>query len=119
MTDQYGRADDAPDPNDPLLLAARANDSEIEELGEGREAFEAYCKRHDLVLSTIEYLAEQRAMRYALTVTGDRDKLTEAHKTNAATAVLATPEQVAIMEFAKPIYIDSILIGWRARKLSE
>jgi hypothetical protein len=122
VSDQYGRPDTAPHKDDPLLLAARMNDADIEELREAedpRAAFEAYCQRHGLVLSTVEYLAEQRAIRYALIRTGDEDVLKEMNKTNTATPFAPSPMQREIMQFVQPVYMDAIVIGWRARKLAD
>lgn len=123
MADRYGRPDDAPDPNDPLLLAARTNDAEIEEAMEHAEddpeaAFNAYFEKHGLTPNSVMWLAEQRAMRYALIRTGDKAKLDEMHKTNTAKVFKPTDEQRQLMEFVRPVYIDSIIIGWRAHELS-
>lgn len=115
MSDRYGRADDAPDPNDPWLMAARYNDAEVTET----EDFEKFWTDRGVEPKTIMYLAEQRAMRYALMRTGDTAVLDKTKQTNQAQAIRPTREQNAIMQFVMPTILDGMAMAWRAKELSE
>lgn len=114
MADKYGRPDNAPDKNDPLLLAARYNDAEAEEGG-----FEATCEKFGLNPKTVMYLAEQRALRHAMVVTGQGGQLKEMHRTGRATPFRPSQAQQQIMDLVLPAYVDAIVIGWRARELTD
>lgn len=111
MPDRFGRPDDAPDPNNPLLVAARYNDAEAEETRNMEET----CERLGLNANDMMYVAEQRAVRYALIQTGDAEKLRAMQGTNMAQTFRPTVQQQAIIDFVLPTYLDAIAIGWRAR----
>lgn len=115
MADRYGRPDDAPDPNDPLLLAARYNDAEMQDVDD----FEAFHERHGLNHKTVIYVAEQRAMRYAILRTEGMAGLNKLRGTNMAQVFRPSEAQRALMDLVLPTYIDAIVIGWRAHELSD
>jgi hypothetical protein len=123
VSDQYGRPDHAPATDDPLLMAARYNDAEIEDgitsADERTRGFEEFCKKHGLVFTTVVYLAEQRALSYAMQVTGDGEKRAEMQRTAEAKTFMPTEEQRVVIALVTPTYIDAILIGWRAHELAD
>lgn len=114
MADRYGRADDAPDPNDPFLQAARYNDAEVEE-----KDWESFWTSRGVEPKTILYMAEQRAMKYAILVTEGKGALDKLSLTNQAKVFKPTEEQTVVMRLVMPTIMDGMAIGRRALELAD
>lgn len=108
MTD---RPLNAPPIDHPLLVAARYNDAEVEEHG-----LEALTKKCELPLDDLRYIAEQRALRMVLVQRGRQNEIA---RIKQATAVSLSIEEQATVEALTPLYLDAILLGWRARELHD
>jgi hypothetical protein len=102
------RPEGAPGIDDPFLLALRYNDSDVEELG-----LDAAIEKHGLDLKTLEYAAEQRALRFVLTKEGRAEELYHGN------AVPLSHSDEALIDALVPLYVDAILAGWRAKAIVD
>lgn len=109
MNDRVERPADAPDRDHPLLLAARYNDAEAEDHGLRRTV-----EKHGIDFETLQYVAEQRALRIVMLQNG---QLPEGQSTECRTIELST-EQRGLLDALVPLYLDAILIGWRANEIA-
>jgi hypothetical protein len=91
--------------------AAAANDAIAEERG-----FEVVVDGGGTDAETLDRVAEQRALRVALIVTGNMATLKNLIRGNRLTPMKLTDEQKNIIELLKPAYVDAILIGIRAER---
>lgn len=103
------RPENAPDKNHPLLMAARYNDAESEER---QGNLHEWGERHGIDMDVVIYLAGQRALTAVLRMRGEKAP-------ELGGPVSFTAEEHAVIEALTPIYVDAILIGWRAHELTE
>lgn len=104
------RPSGAPPTDHPLLIAARYNDAEAED-HELREVVE----KHGLDYDYLEYTAKQRALRVVLAQSG---RLGEISRTEPVSVGLSDAERDTI-DALIPLYIDAILLGWRASQVAS
>jgi hypothetical protein len=111
-----------PDPDRPLLKAARENDAITDSRG-----FEGALREMDLDFEELKYVAEQRALRVRLLQTG---RIDEVPRASAMTLDGSTRQRLLNQDPYYPklsaedneaiqmltgLYIDAIALGWRAR----
>lgn len=104
------RPDNAPPADHPLLLAGRYLDAEAED----HELQDVVAKR-GLSLEEIEYAAEQRAVRVVLM---QNNRVNEISPTEP-TPVTLNEKEKTLLDALVPVYVDAMLLGWRARELAE
>lgn len=100
----------APDPSDPLLMAARYNDAEAEDHG-----IQGAVEKHGLDFESLRYIAEQRALRIVLLQNGEIERL----RGTGYTRIELSAEQRTLVDGLTPLYLDAIFIGWRAREFAN
>lgn len=108
------RPSEFPEPDHPLLKAARYNDAQAEEVG-----LPATVGALGMDLSVLTHVAEQRALRMVLIHAG---RLEELHKLTASTnptPVELTPTQRKLVDVMAVTYLDGIALGWKAHELTE
>lgn len=109
MSNQVERPDDAPDKDHPLLVAARYNDAEAEDHG-----LREMVEKHGLDFHALEWTAEQRALRVVLLQNGQvMESGNECH------TIELSDQQRALLDALVPLYLDAILIGWRAKTIDD
>lgn len=104
------RPPNAPDPGHPLLVASRYLDAEAED-----HDLQVVVEKHGCEFDALTYVAEQRALRIRLMETG---RMGEINRVTPVRVSLDDDDRKAIT-FYKAIYIDSLMIGWRACQLTE
>lgn len=105
------RPENFPDPNHPLLMAARYNDAEAED-----HPLHKVIEKHGLDAAAYMHIAEQRAIRAVMMMSGqDPTKMSRSE----VTAIEFSDEQKALLPSLTSVYMDGIFIGWRANQLSE
>lgn len=110
-----------PDPNTPLIQAARWNDAIAEE-----EGFEAACERLGIPVEQLMYIAEQRALRIRFIQTGRLQELgwsldgrtRLAQVTDPPSVVSLSTEDRKAIETLKAVYLDAVLIGWHGCEIA-
>lgn len=95
----------------PLGIAARYNDAECEEHGLG-----IVIDKQGLELADVIYLAQQRALR-ALWIELGRDMAI--FKSSVPVGMPLTSAERRRLVTLQAFIMDGILIGWRARGLSD
>lgn len=111
MAEEVKRPSFAPDPGHPLLEAARYNDAFCEEHG-----LLPMIERGGLVPDEVMYVAQQRALRVVLI---ESHRLEETMNVTQATRIELTPEENAKLLNYIPIYLDAIMLGWKANQLER
>lgn len=116
-----------PDPNTPLIRAARENDVLAESRG-----IEGACREIGIDLATLNHIAEQRALRARLVQTGRIDEIRNppsAWSLDGSTRQrlvdrdpwypkLSDEDHQAIALLTS-LYMDAIMIGWRALQFEQ
>lgn len=116
-----------PDPNSPLLRAARENDALAESRGT-----EGACRDLGIDIDILNHIAEQRALRARLIQTGRIDEVR--HAPSAWSLDGSTRERLAsgdpwypkltaedheAIALLTALYFDAIALGWRARQITD
>lgn len=103
------------DENHPLAKAARLNDYEADA---GKDPTKIAA---DLEIDTdaLIYMAEQRALRVVLIQAGRIEEVQGAEMEARAQQVSLSPSQQALMQMLTVMYIDAMVIGWRALRIQE
>ena len=109
MNNHVDRPDEAPDKDHPLLLAARYNDAEAEDHG-----VQGTVEKHGLDFDALNWVAEQRALRIVMLQNGELPE-----SDNQCYTIEVTDQQRALMDALVPLYLDAILIGWRAKEITD
>lgn len=106
-----------PDPDHPLLLAARYNDAFAEEHGL-QGTVESVL---DVPFETVKHVAEQRAIRVVMIRNPARlVSFQEQMKRGAeAQALPFTEEETAEITTLTMVYLDAIALGWKAKELTD
>lgn len=116
-----------PDPNSPLIRAARENDALADNRG-----LEATCAEIGMDLAVLQHIAEQRALRARLLETGRINELRgppSAMTLDGSTRQrlvdqdpwypkLSAEDHKAIALLTS-VYSDAIAIGWRAHQIEK
>lgn len=109
MSSQHDlRPEGAPDVNDPFLLAVRYGDADTGELG-----LDDAIAKQGLNRETLEYVAEQRALRLILSQSGRENEIQH----GAAPQLTITDK--ALLSGLVPLYMDALLAGWRAKAIVD
>lgn len=108
------RPEDFPDTENPLIVAARYNDAESEEIG--LEALVAKLGFDDL--QALMHVCEQRALRVILLRRGGEAELRRVHGPDY-TRIPLTDFEKHELAYLTTVYLDAICIGVRAAKLME
>lgn len=103
-----------PEPNHPLLLAARYNDAEAEEHG-----FETVLQRIGLDFEALHHIAEQRALRAVLATSGKMGMLRRVAAGEVIPVAEMNQRERETIAMYTGMYIDAIALGWRAQQLTH
>lgn len=103
------------DRNFALREAARYNDADAEEHGSSGKVVEAM----GLDVAEVRHVAEQRAMRMMLVLTGRAGELRRATEYNELNAIPFNEREREQIETMTLAYIDGIAIGWRGNQIRE
>lgn len=104
------RPENFPDQNHVLLKAARLNDAEADE----DFAIQDMIAKRGLTVEAVHHIAEQRALRMVLHSSDRLDEVSQAE----TRVVHLSSEQKAQVEMLTPVYMDGIMLGWRACELN-
>lgn len=104
------RPEHAPDPDHPLLVAARYNDADAEEHG-----FYSALERMGLVPDEVMYIAHQRALR---TVLIESNRLGDIDQTKPTPIELSPEEEDRLVTLTAAV-LDGVVIGYRAKGLED
>ena len=100
--------------NHPLIEAARYVDAQGTEHG-----VEAFVEKIGLDVETLMHACEQRAMRLSLLNSRGEDAMREITNSIVPVDVRMSRDEIMLLQLFLPAFIDGILIGWEARRLSE
>lgn len=104
-----------PDPNNPLLVAARTNDGEIDSGGD----LEGVARELGLDMPALMHVAEQRALRLVLIRSGRAAEIQKATSANSAVPIDLNEGEKRMIQFLSAAYVDGIALGWLANRLAD
>lgn len=110
------RPSDFPDPDHPLLEAARYNDAAAEEHG-----LEDAITNLGIDMDALRHTAYQRATRIVLMRNPARLVTLQEHMKAGGEAIALpfTPDEEAEIVMLTSLYLDAIALGWKGKELAD